>query len=122
MAVLRRPVRSRPIRLFLISMFVIPLVSLAVLWAFAASITIRSAINDHDFNVSVAALDKSAGGLSTGLPTEREETYLWLISGRKSSEAALLATRALVDKAIPADESALVVLMLITGTFTRAAS
>jgi signal transduction histidine kinase len=88
-------------------MFAIPLVSLAVLWAFAASITIRSAINDHEFNVSVTALDKSAGGLSTGLPTEREETYLWLISGRKSSEASLLATRALVDKAIPADESAL---------------
>ena len=107
MAVLRRPVRSRPIRLFLISMFVIPLVSLAVLWAFAANITIRSAINDHQFNVSVVALDKSAGGLSTGLPTEREETYLWLASGRKSSKAALLATRALVDKAIPADESAL---------------
>ena len=107
MAVLRRPVRSRPIRLFLISMFAIPLVSLAVLWAFAASITIRSAINDHDFNVSVTALDKSAGGLSTGLPTEREETYLWLTSGRKSSKADLLATRAVVDKAIPADESAL---------------
>ena len=107
MAVLRRPVRSRPIRLFLISMFVIPLVSLAVLWAFAANITIRSAINDHQFNVSVVALDKSAGGLSTGLPTEREETYLWLISGRKSAKASLLATRALVDKAIPADESAL---------------
>jgi signal transduction histidine kinase len=107
MAVLRRPVRSRPIRLFLISMFAIPLVSLAVLWAFAANITIRSAINDHDFNASVTALDKSAGGLSTGLPIEREETYLWLISDRKSSEASLLATRALVDKAIPADESAL---------------
>jgi signal transduction histidine kinase len=107
MAVLRRPVRSRPIRLFLISMFAIPLVSLVVLWAFATNITVRSAINDHEFNVSVAALDKSGGGLSAGLPTEREETYLWLMSGRKSSEAPLLATRALVDKAIPADESAL---------------
>jgi signal transduction histidine kinase len=107
MAVLRRPVRSRPIRLFLISMFAIPLVSLAVLWAFAASITVRSAINDHEYNVSVATLDKSAGGLSAGLPAEREETYLWLISGRRSSEAPLLATRGLVDKAIPADENAL---------------
>ena len=107
MAVLRRPVRSRPIRLFLISMFAIPLVSLAVLWAFAANITIRSAINDHEFNASVTALDKSAGGLSAELPTEREETYLWLLSGRKSSEAALLATRALVNQAIPADEGAL---------------
>ena len=47
------------------------------------------------------------GDSSTGLPVEREETYLWLTSGRKSSKAALLATRALVDKAIPADENAL---------------
>ena len=118
MAVLRRPVRSRPIRLFLISMFAIPLVSLVVLWAFAASITIRSAVNDHDYNVSVAALNKSAGGLSAALPTEREETYLWLISGRRSSEAPLLATRELVDKAIPADENALHSIegMLSTGT------
>ena len=101
MAVLRRPVRSRPIRLFLISMFAIPLVSLVGLWAFAASITIRSAINDHEYNVSVAALDNSGGALATGLPTEREETYLWLISGRKAPKAALLATRALVDQADP---------------------
>jgi signal transduction histidine kinase len=107
MAVLRRPVRSRPIRLFLISMFAIPLVSLAGLWAFATSITVRSAISDHDYNVSVAALDSSARGLATGLPTEREETYLWLITGRKTSEAPLLSTRTLVDKAIPADENAL---------------
>jgi signal transduction histidine kinase len=107
MAVLRQPVRSRPIRLFLIGMFAIPLVSLVGLWAFAASSSVRSAIGDHEYNVSVAALDKSAGGLSTGLPTEREETYLWLTSDRKSSKAALLATRALVDKAIPADENAM---------------
>jgi signal transduction histidine kinase len=107
MALWRRPVRSRPIRLFLIGMFVIPLVSLVGLWAFAASSTIRSATNDHEYNVSVETLNKSARGLSAGLPVEREETYLWLISGRKSSKASLLATRALVDQAIPADENAL---------------
>jgi signal transduction histidine kinase len=107
MTVLRGPVRSRPIRLFLISMFAIPLVSLVGLWAFAASITIRSAINDHEYNVSVSALDKSGGGLATELPTEREETYLWLISDRKAPKAALLATRAQVDHAVPAEENAL---------------
>ena len=40
MAIIRRPVRSRPIRLFLISMFAVPLVSLIGLWAFAASVTV----------------------------------------------------------------------------------
>jgi signal transduction histidine kinase len=88
-------------------MFAIPLVSLVGLWAFVASITVRSAISDHEYKVSVAALNISARGLSAGLPAEREETYLWLTSGRRSSEAALLATRTLVDKAIPADEAAL---------------
>jgi signal transduction histidine kinase len=107
MAVLRRPVRSRPIRLFLISMFAIPLVSLTVLWAFAATITVRSAITEHDYNVSLAALDKTGGGLAAGLPTEREVTYLWLTSGRKSPKAPVLAARTLVDKAILGEESAL---------------
>ena len=48
MTIFRRPVRSRPIRLFLISMLAVPLVSLVALWGFAASITVRSAISDHD--------------------------------------------------------------------------
>ena len=44
MAAIRRPVRSRPIRLFLISMFVVPLISLVALWAFSASLTVPDAI------------------------------------------------------------------------------
>src|ERR1700722_1789828 len=107
MAVLRRPVRSRPIRVFLISMFAIPLVSLTVLWAFAATITVRSATTEHDYNVSLAALDKTGGGLAAGLPAEREGTYLWLTSGRKSSKAPVLAARTLLDKAILGEENAL---------------
>ena len=40
--------RSRPIRVFLISMFAVPLVSLVALWGFAASITVSNAISDHE--------------------------------------------------------------------------
>ena len=40
MAIIRRPVRSRPIRLFLISMFAVPFVSLIGLWVFAATVTV----------------------------------------------------------------------------------
>jgi signal transduction histidine kinase len=107
MAVLRRPVRSRPIRLFLISMFAIPLVSLVGLWAFTASITINSAISDHDYNVSIAAIDVGVKQLSLELPVEQQETYLWLATDRKTSEAPLLATRKLVNEAIPAAKTAL---------------
>jgi signal transduction histidine kinase len=107
MAVLRRPVRSRPIRLFLISMFAIPLVSLVGLWVFAVSVTVPEAVSDHNFNVSTAAVDTEGRALAVELPTERAETYLWLLSGRRSSKASLLATRELVTRAIPPAEAAL---------------
>jgi signal transduction histidine kinase len=102
-----RPVRSRPIRLFLIIMLAVPLVSLVALWAFAASITVRGAISDHTYNTSVTALTTTIEPLTIELPAEREASYLWLIGGRRSSEASLLATRRLVDEAIPAARSAL---------------
>ena len=107
MAIVRRPVRSRPIRLFLIGMFAIPLVSLVGLWAFTASITVNSAISDHNYNVSIAAIDAGGKGLTLELPIEQEQTYLWLATDRKTSEAPLLATRKLVNAAIPATKTAL---------------
>src|SRR5580704_15019656 len=97
-----RPVRSRPIRLFLIIMLAVPLVSLVALWAFAASITVRSAINDHTYNASVTSLTTALEPLTIELPAERDASYVWLINGRKSSQAPLLATRKLVNEAIPA--------------------
>ena len=104
MAVLRRPVRSWPIRLFLISMFAIPLVSLVGLWVFAVSVTVPEAISDHNLNVSTAAVDTQGKELAVELPTERAETYLWLLSDRRSPKTSLLATRELVNKAIPPAE------------------
>jgi signal transduction histidine kinase len=107
MAIFRRRVRSRPIRLFLIIMFALPLVSLVALWAFAASITVRGAISDHNYNAGARAITIGVEPLTIGLPAEREESYLWLTSGRRSSDASLLATRNVVDQAIPAARSAL---------------
>ena len=102
-----RPARSRPIRLFLIIMLAVPLVSLVALWAFAASITVRGAISDHTYNTSVTSLTTAMEPLTIELPAEREASYLWLISDRRSSEASLLATRRIVDGAIPAASSTL---------------
>jgi signal transduction histidine kinase len=107
MAFFRRPVRSRPLRLFLISMFAVPLVSLVALWGFAASITVSNAISDHEYNVSTAAINSGVKGLTIGLPQERVQSYLWLISGRKTPEASLLAVRKLVDNGIPVARTAL---------------
>jgi signal transduction histidine kinase len=102
-----RPVRSRPIRLFLIVMLAVPLVSLVALWAFAASITVRGAISDHTYNTSVTSLTTAIEPLTIELPAEREASYLWLLSDRRSSEAPLLATRRIVDGAIPAASATL---------------
>jgi signal transduction histidine kinase len=103
----KRPVRSRPIRVFLISMFAVPLVSLLALWGFAASITVSSAISDHEYNASAAAIASGVKSLTVELPQERAQSYLWLISGRTTSNASLLATRKAVDQGIPVTRAAL---------------
>jgi signal transduction histidine kinase len=107
MAFFRRPVRSRPIRLFLIGMFAVPLISLLALWGFAASLTVSNAISDHEYNASAAAIASGVRALTVELPQERAQSYLWLIGGRTTSNASLLATRKAVDKGIPVARAAL---------------
>src|SRR5689334_19179992 len=103
----KRPVRSRPIRVFLISMFAVPLVSLLALYGFAASITISNAIKDHEYNVSASAIASGVEGLTIGLPQERVQSYLWLIGGGTAPKTAMLDARHLVDKGIPEVHAAL---------------
>src|SRR5436190_2242253 len=103
----KRPVRSRPIRVFLISMFAVPLVSLLALYGFAASITIRNAISDHQYNVSASAIASGVRGLTIGLPQERGQSYLWLIGGGTAPRTSMLAARKIVDQGTPAVRHAL---------------
>jgi signal transduction histidine kinase len=118
MAVLRRPVRSRPIRLFLLTMFAVPLVSLVGLWAFAASVTVPGAIKDHNYSVnSVALTSPTVATLTTTLPTEQAETYIWLLSERKAPKASLLATRKVITQVLPSAEA-----LLLTGQNLLSAS
>jgi signal transduction histidine kinase len=107
MAVIRRRVRSRPFRLFLIGMFAVPLVSLVGLWAFTTSITATSAINNHDFSSASRAIGSKGALLSLGLTDERAQTYLWLIAGRGTPDNSLLAARNLVQEALPGAETSL---------------
>jgi signal transduction histidine kinase len=89
-------------------MFIVPLLSLVGLWVFAASVTVPAAVADHDYNTSTTALTTVAFSTVTyELPIERAETYAWLLSNRKASDAPLLATRAVVTKSLPAAEVAL---------------
>src|SRR5580704_7321071 len=107
MTIIRRRVQSRPIRLFLIGMLAVPLASLLALWGFAASITVSAALTDADYSSNTQATNAGVYLLISELPQERQETYLWLLSGRRSPRAPLLGTRAQVDKAIPPAKAAL---------------
>ena len=103
----KRPVRSRPIRVFLISMVAVPLVSLLALYGFAASITISNAISDHEYNESATALTSGVRGLIIGLPQERVQSYLWLIGGGTAPKTSMLDARKQVDQGIPGVRNAL---------------
>src|ERR1043166_8274191 len=103
----KRPVRSRPIRVFLISMVAVPLVSLLALYGFAASITVSNAISDHQYNVAAKAIASGVEGLIVGLPQERVQSYLWLIGGGTGPKTSMLAARHKVDQEIPAVRAAL---------------
>jgi hypothetical protein len=97
MALSRRPGRSRPIRLFLISMFAVPLVSLVALYAYAASTTIANAVVDQKYNQGVKIIAAGFGELTKGLPQEQAATYVWLSTGRRVPNASMLAARKVVD-------------------------
>jgi len=102
MAAIRRPVRSRSIRVLLIGMFAVPLVSLLVMWLIASLLTIPKALDAQGYKDNNKASNSQAvSTISFEIPTERLQTYLWLLSGRKASKTALLKTRAIVAAALP---------------------
>jgi len=108
MAIIRRPIRSWPIRLFLIGMFAVPLVSLIGLWAFAASVTVPEAVSDHNYNASgTVTTSPDVATLTVELPAEQHQTYLWLLSGRRSAKSPLLAARQIIDRVLPGAEATL---------------
>ncbi|HEX3924783.1 MAG TPA: nitrate- and nitrite sensing domain-containing protein [Streptosporangiaceae bacterium] len=88
-------------------MFAVPLMSLLALWGFVASTTVGAAVQDHDFNTTTRATNGGIALLVAALPQERQETFVWLLNGRQSGDASMLAARKLVDKAIPMAEAAL---------------
>lgn len=108
MTTFRRRVRSRPIRLFLIGMLAVPLASLLALWGFAASITVGAALTDAAYSSNTSTTNAGIYALIGELPQERQDTYLWLLTGDQADHAAMLGMRAQVDKAIPPAKAALI--------------
>src|SRR5580704_4666143 len=102
------PSRTRSTRLTLISLLLIPLLSLAVLWGLIASITLGNVIRYQHYNTVITAIGPSVSALEQTLPVERAVTLVWLGSGRQSPlmQAELTATRRSTDKYVPAVRSA----------------
>ena len=108
MAVHPPPSRTTSARLTLISLLLIPLLSLAALWGFTASITLGNVIRDQHYDTIVNAIAPSITALGQTLQAERAVTLVWLGTDRQSAQARaeLLAARSGTDKYAPAARSA----------------
>jgi signal transduction histidine kinase len=93
------PPRTRSARLTLVSLLLIPLLSLAALWGFTASITLNNVIRDQHYNRVENAIAPSVIALAQTLAGERAYTLIWLGSGRQSApiQAELKAIRQSTD-------------------------
>ena len=98
------PPRTRSARLTLVSLLLIPLLSLVALWGFTASITLGNIVRYQHYHTIISTIGPSVSTLEEALPTERAVTLIWLGGGRRSAlmRTALAATRRSTDKDVPA--------------------
>jgi signal transduction histidine kinase len=117
------PPRTRSARLTLISLLLIPLLSLAALWAFIASVTLGSVIRDQHYNTVEAALIPGVTALEQALPLERAITLVWLGGDRRSAlvQAELAGARRNTDRYIPQVRSSIIAVKGLLGAaaYTR---
>jgi len=106
-AMAARPARTRPVRLTLFGLLVVPVVSLVALWGVAAGSTLGSAITEHKYNVVTKTIGAPTQALSAQLSQEQAQTFIWLSTGRRSPVAPLDATRHHTDAVVAAARSAL---------------
>ena len=100
MADRQRPMRTRPMRLTLIGLLVVPLVSLLALWAFAASVTLGNALHERDYNRLVALSANPSDALASQISQERLDTYTWLHTDPRPPASQLAAARKRTDAAV----------------------
>jgi signal transduction histidine kinase len=95
-----RPPRRRSIRELLALLFVVPLVSLLALWGFAASVSLLSALREHNFTTENRLYGRAAQALGLEPAQERSQSFVWLSSGRKAVTGAVIAQRQATDAAV----------------------
>src|SRR5579859_6119629 len=95
--------RSLPIRPTLVGIFTVPLISLVLLWAFAAVTSITNATHAHGYQ----AIAPRVQPVLAALAQEREESYIWLATAGRSPRVRLESSRAQTTGAAAAARSAL---------------
>jgi signal transduction histidine kinase len=91
------PARTRSIGTTLLALLLIPLLALVGLWAFVASVTLGNRIRFAHYDTETNKTSASFTTLTAATFQERALTLSWLASGRRTSEASLLAVRHVVD-------------------------
>src|SRR5580692_6703365 len=71
----------------LAGLLVVPLVSLIALWTFAASITLGSALREHNYNRLVALSAAPTDRLANQVSQERQRTFTWLSTDPRPAAA-----------------------------------
>ena len=80
-------------RITLAGLLVVPLVSLVALWTFAASITLGSALREHNYNRLVALSAAPTDELANRVSQERQQSFTWLSTDPRPPAAQLAASR-----------------------------
>jgi signal transduction histidine kinase len=114
------PPRTRSARLTLVSLLLIPLLSLAALWGFTASITLGNVLRDQHYNKAANTITPSVSALAETLAGERAASLAWLGAGRRSAlvQAELQAVRHSTDTYAAAVRSSI---MSVSGLFSATA-
>jgi signal transduction histidine kinase len=80
-------------RFTLAGLLVVPLVSLVVLWAFAASTTLGNALHEHNYNRLITLSSAPTDKLVNQVAQERQQTFTWLSTDPRPPETVLNASR-----------------------------
>ena len=95
--------RTLPIRPTLVGIFAVPLISLVLLWAFAAVTSIINAEHAHSYQ----SITPRVQPVLTALAQEQEETYIWLATGRRAPQGPVAAAQVETDATAATARSAL---------------
>jgi signal transduction histidine kinase len=99
--------RTRPVRLTLFGLLVVPFVSMVALWGVAVGGTLGNAVTEHEYNAVTRTISAPTQALSAQLSQEQAQTFVWLSTGRLAPVAPLAATRRRTDAVVAAARGAL---------------